>query len=195
MKKQILFLHGFLSSGNSNKASILRKYVENNNLPYEVFSPSIDDDITRSIYSIEEFIKEHMISVDAFVGSSLGGYWSYRLFQKFKVPTILINPVVNPKEIIDKFAGKHTNPYTNNEFVVPSDLDNLDMDMYPLGKEDKKKFYIILGTADEVLDYHKALEFYRGCAVNVIENENHRIRDFQSCCTGILEFIEKSANN
>ena len=68
MKKQILFLHGFLASGNGNKSQYLKNYVKNNFDNYEVLSPDIADELDLSFSSIESFIKNNTENLVAVVG-------------------------------------------------------------------------------------------------------------------------------
>jgi len=43
-------------------------------------------------------------------------------------------------------------------------------------------------TGDEVLDYRKAVERYRGCRQMVIEGGNHGFSDFDHYLDAVLEF-------
>ncbi len=190
MKKQILFLHGFLASGNGNKSQYLKNYVKNNFDNYEVLSPDIADELDLSFSSIESFIKNNTENLVAVVGSSLGGYWSYRVFRKYHLPAVLINPVVEIQSLVHHFAGKHVNFCTKHEFIIdPNNPDNDVEQVTPLNAEEKKLFMVLLGTKDEVLDYHIAERFYAGANIHILEGEDHRIQNFDKCCPLIMDFI------
>lgn len=191
MKKQILFLHGFMSANKSHKAQTLAEYVRVHDPDYEVVIPNIQDDLHESLNSIISFVKENAPNLTAVVGSSLGGYWAYRIFKIYKIPTILLNPVVDPINLLDQFAGKHINPFTNVEFEIDPKKNYADLPISELTLEEKKSFLVFLGTKDEVLDYHKAEQFYAGATIKILENEDHRIKRFDLCCSDIMNFINK----
>ena len=194
--KQILYLHGFLSCGAAVKASTLSSYVKEHCPGFEVVAPNIIDDLDQSFSCIENFISNQAPNLVAVVGSCLGGYWSYRVAEKFMIPAVLLNPVVDISALLDKFKGTHVNIYTKHEFEVDPDAlgDALEV-LQPLSMQRKDNYMVLLGTEDEVLDYRVAKKFYDGCHVKILEGEDHRIKNFSGCCPDIMDFIVNKANN
>ena len=46
--------------------------------------------------------------------------------------------------------------------------------------------YVVLGRNDNVLDYREAEEFYRGCSITEITDEEHQIKDYEPYAKEIL---------
>lgn len=126
-----VYLHGFLSSGNSKKGRWLKQQVDSllqqNQSPafaeivtptYSIKTPllsvrNIDDVVTTSIQKAYE----NDCSV-ILLGSSMGGYYAQYFGHKYDLPYIMINPALNPEAIFYKNLGQHVNPATAEEFVI-----------------------------------------------------------------------------
>ncbi len=73
------------------KANILKKHFPN------VFAPTLTVNADLNIDLLESAIKLYIPFYDiSLVGSSLGGFYSIYLSNKFNLKAILINPAVNP---------------------------------------------------------------------------------------------------
>lgn len=86
---KILFLHGLDSSKESTKfhaINAIKKYcinVDYRNLNYQTVENFYHDIIEK-------------IKPDLLVGHSLGGYWSLKMSQKHRIPTVVANPSLKP---------------------------------------------------------------------------------------------------
>jgi len=92
----ILYVHGFRSTGNGGTANRLREY-----LPHcKVISPDLPVDAGEAVVLLKKIVENEMI--DVVVGASMGGM----LAQKLRgVPKILVNPSFFVSETFKKNMG------------------------------------------------------------------------------------------
>ena len=140
--KSLIYLHGFNSSPQSQKAILTRDYFtsladtsDNGaalSYPLNVEIPSLPPAPLAAISVVSDLVKSIGISnVAGFIGSSLGGYYSLYL-QKFYstsspiIKTVLINPAIRPYELLQDYLGENENPYSGERFIVePSHMEDL----------------------------------------------------------------------
>ncbi|TYB71516.1 hypothetical protein ES677_10625 [Bizionia gelidisalsuginis] len=83
----ILYLHGLMSSNQSNKIEWLKE-------KHHVFNPQLNyKKDSKTIFAELEAICENTI-VHLIIGSSLGGYLGYHISNKFNIPSLLFNPAL-----------------------------------------------------------------------------------------------------
>jgi predicted esterase YcpF (UPF0227 family) len=104
----LLYIHGFNSSPQSHKASILKQWLAQQHpsitceVPY--LKPYPADAITQLQVLLENYrAKKEKI---ALVGSSLGGYYAAWLAEKYNLRAVLVNPSVRPFELLGKYIGE-----------------------------------------------------------------------------------------
>ena len=95
----IIYIHGFGSSGHGGKASLFREYFED-----EVIAPSLSYVPNLAIDTLEQLIEMLLEKGETvgLVGSSLGGYYSIYLANKYDLKAVLINPAIYPYKTLDK---------------------------------------------------------------------------------------------
>ena len=119
----ILYLHGFASSSDSTKAKVFKKFIQKQN-DFEVLVPDLPNNLVGWSEQIDDLIKEH--NPIAFMGSSLGGFYSTYFARKIEAIDILLNPAVLPAEGMKTYLGKNKNYSTGEEFLLTdSDIDHL----------------------------------------------------------------------
>ena len=84
MTKTILYLHGFASSSNSNKAKILSSYISKISSNSKLMIPNLDNNFKKAVSQIELLIKNSDQPI-SFIGSSLGGYFAAYFASYFDV--------------------------------------------------------------------------------------------------------------
>lgn len=188
----ILYLHGFASSSDSTKAKVFKNFIKKQN-DLAVIIPDLPNNLAGWSEKIEELIKEHKPM--AFMGSSLGGFYSTYFARKIGAIDILLNPAVLPAEGMKTYLGKNKNYSTGEEFLLTdSDIEHL----FSMQKELRNKntsdnsSLVILETGDEVLDYKQALEFYAGSQIKVIHGGSHSLDSFEQCLDQILIFLKNA---
>ena len=124
--QHILYLHGFLSSPKSIKAQATKAYFEQHHSNVTLHIPELSNFPSKveaqliTLIETTPALRENGLKL---IGSSMGGYLSTYLLEKFGGKAVLINPAVRPYELLQGFIGAHENPYSKEKFeIVESDM-------------------------------------------------------------------------
>ena len=176
----IIYLHGFNSGGNANKARWLREHVR----PIVLFSPTYEPhrahETERTLRKfIARLVRENPQDKRLmFIGSSLGGFWAQYLSQQKWGPSqdsdpifvklVLINPSVRPDETLAPHTGRYTNEATGGETVLTAE-DVAALRHYRVEPcNPNVPTLLLLDEADEILDYRRAVAAFRGCGQTIV---------------------------
>ena len=192
---KIIYVHGFLSSSNAQKAQILRRELKKIK---EIDFQSVDypDDLEYSVDYLCKTIENELEKgvKPCLIGSSLGGFLSIILSVRYDLKIALINPCLYPSSWIKKmgYIGKSlTNFDTGESFVVrPEAVSYVELLEKELLRYRKDKTLVLLQTGDEVLDYRYALNFFKDIPVDVENGGSHRYDNFESKIDNILKFFK-----
>ncbi|QKI89156.1 YqiA/YcfP family alpha/beta fold hydrolase [Thiomicrorhabdus xiamenensis] len=161
-----LYLHGFLSSGNSYKAQWFKKRnIQNSAHPLgEMFCPtysqqSLADGLKSIDTTLARWQKQN--SRICLIGSSLGGYLVQYYAHKYAIPYIMINPALNPLSLFDDYLGQHTNPYTGEIIEVNEAFFSVLADLQVSQLNPEIPSLLLADKADEVVDIPFALQRYK----------------------------------
>lgn len=189
MEKVIIYLHGFLSSPQSQKAQQTLAYITTHYPDILIEIPKLAHYPQAAVDLIEQLVKRHAGKKCHFIGSSLGGFLSTYMVQKFGGKAVVINPAVRPYELLADYIGAHVNPYTHEGFTLEAShieqLINLDVKKI----EKVENFWVLLQTGDETLDYRQALDKYQGAKLTVEEGGDHSFQDFERFLPDIFRFL------
>ena len=181
----ILYIHGFKSSGNARKAQILKKKFEN------VISPNVPISPKEAIIFLEKVIKKNNIAL--IIGSSLGGFYAFTLFKKFGVKTLLINPSLQPWKRLENQVGTHERFVTNEKFEwtlqynteleqIAKEIENLPIN------ENLLNFF--LATDDELLDHSEIPNKFINSNIKFYDNVGHQFTAFLKTIKEIIRLID-----
>jgi predicted esterase YcpF (UPF0227 family) len=127
-------------------------------------------------------------SIWYFIGSSLGGYFSTYLSEKYQGKAALINPAVKPFELLADYLGDQTNPYTGEVYSIEQhfikSLENIEQKFIS-----KKNYLVMVQTGDEVLDYQEAVDKYCDCQLIVQQGGDHSFIDYAKVLPKIAMFF------
>ena len=184
----LLYLHGFNSSPDSTKATIFQSFVQKKKSG-TLLVPDLPISPKETILLLEEIIKDHKKEI-SLIGSSLGGFYAAYLAEKYKLKSVLINPVVsshlkNMKDLI----GEHENYNTDEKyFFSKSNFKELfDYKIRRFSIPLDQLFLLQLG--DEVLDQKKTLKHSKD-SLSLVEDEgSHKFENFDKYLPLIYDFI------
>ena len=186
---RILYLHGFASSGDSTKALLLKKYIEDETSNTEILIPNLENNIADAFEQIDSLIKSTLPT--ALIGSSLGGFFGTYFSEKYNLKCVGINPAVIPPADMSDHLGENKNYSTGEKFIIDQNQLNL---LNKMGKQisnikHRDNFMVFLQSKDEILDYRAALSFYSASIVDVTFSGNHSFENFESCFNKIKIFL------
>jgi predicted esterase YcpF (UPF0227 family) len=195
MKKQVLYIHGFNSSPLSLKAEQTRKYLVKHYPDVKFFCPQLATTPAQAITQLEQLIEKHCENIQWYlIGSSLGGYFSGYLAEKYKSLAVLVNPAIKPYELMHDYMGKQVNPYTEEVYQVTEDhiqqLKALEQTAPAIDSKEKNNYLVMVQTGDEVLNYQQAVEKYQHCRLIVQEGGDHSFIGFDKCLATIFDFLK-----
>ena len=189
MQYVVIYLHGFLSSAQSQKATQTLAFVRANYPDLTLEIPQLADYPNDAVTIIEQQVNKHKGKKLRFIGSSLGGFLSTFMVEKYSGKAVLINPAVRPFELLGDFLGEHINPYTQHSFL----LENKHIDeLYQLNTPTLKPtsdYWVLLQTADEILDYRQAQTKYQHHKLSIEQGGDHSFQGFQRFLPNIFRFL------
>lgn len=185
----IIYLHGFRSSPASEKARLLAQHMASRGMADRFWCEQLPVSPRQAIEMVEDVLARSP-KTPTLVGSSLGGYYATYLAEKHDLRAILINPAVVPHETLARSVGMQTNVYTGETFeFTPEHLAELEQ-LNVLQFSRPERFWLLVETGDEVLDYRQAVQKYAGTRQTVIEGGDHSFRHFPDFLDAIVEFAE-----
>jgi predicted esterase YcpF (UPF0227 family) len=181
----IIYIHGFGSSGESHKAKQFREYFKN-----EAFiAPSLSFIPDLAIKTLEELIESYSSCVKL-IGSSLGGFYSLYLSEKYNIPAVLINPSVYPFITLEKVLGNAPSYYDASTFTwMESHIEMLKR--YETCSIDERKILLLLQKGDSTLDYNNAANKLQNSQCIIEDGGSHSFDNIERHFDVIRAFLEK----
>jgi predicted esterase YcpF (UPF0227 family) len=184
----IVYVHGFNSSPASTKARQLRARLESIGCGAAFRCPALPDRPAAAIALLEREIAPVPSTEVTLVGSSLGGFYSTFLAERHGTRAVLVNPAITPHIGLSAYLGPQTNLYTGESYVLTRQhLDELQALEVPTLTR-LKRYYLMVTTGDEVLDYRGAVARYAGARQLVVPGSDHGFREFEHYLNSVLEF-------
>ena len=186
----LLYLHGFRSSPQSNKARIMADYVSAKHPKVRWWCPQLPPSPRDAASMIAEGIANWPRQSMAVMGSSLGGYYASWVAQLARCKSVLINPAVNPARDLEKYIGEQASWHDPEEkfFFRPEYIDELRLldtrSMTPAAPE-----MVLIAQGDEVLDWTEMSERYPHALQLVQEGGDHALSNFEEYLSCVEEFL------
>lgn len=189
MQHVIIYCHGFLSSPQSVKAQQTLQYIQAHYPKLTVEIPELPHYPADAAKMLESLVEKHQGKHLRFIGSSMGGYLSTYLVEKYTGKAVLINPAVKPFELLRNYLGEHQNPYTDKNFTLTEEhIDQL-LALNTASLLAPENYWVLLQTGDETLDYRQAEQKYQRSKLTIEEGGDHSFVDYQQHLASILAFL------
>jgi predicted esterase YcpF (UPF0227 family) len=191
MRPLLIYIHGYLSSPQSQKALLTQQFLDDQAFAVDYLAPALPNYPAEAYRQLHQLIDEQsQLRQITLIGSSLGGFMATILSQTFDLRAVLVNPSVKPYQHADHFLGDNINPYSQEQFFLhEGHIDELrQLDLSVLDKKDL--LMVMLQTGDEVLDYQQAVDYYQGCTQIVEQGGDHRFQNFDRHLSEIVKFLE-----
>ena len=183
----LVYLHGFNSSAQSNKARRLGEFLAQHGLSNHYASPTLHHSPVRAIALAEAAMGGCAGSAVCFVGSSLGGFYATHLAEKHNARAVLINPAINPHIGLRAYLGPQSNLYSGEQYEL-TEADLREWERLCMPRITPERYLLLVETGDEVLDYRDAQRYYAGAAQVIIEGGDHSLQSFPQHLPAILKF-------
>lgn len=112
----LLYIHGFNSSPESQKARQLSALMQRLGLAERLRVPALHHQPREAIAQLEEALAA--LGRPTLVGSSLGGYYATHLAERHGLRAVLINPAVAPHRLFDGQLGPQKNYYSGETWEL-----------------------------------------------------------------------------
>ncbi len=193
MPQAIVYLHGFRSSPASVKAAKVAAAVAA--LPAAIrprlHVPALEVGPAAAIASVAAWIAgnvERPRESLTLIGSSLGGFYATYLAEQTGARAVLINPTIRPQDDLQPYLGAQTNLYTGEPFVV-TEAHFAELALLAVARITRPdRYWLLVQTGDEVLDYCEAVRFYGGAWQWVEGGGDHAFQRFDAQIPAILRF-------
>ena len=173
-----MYLHGFISSPLSKKAVMLGDYLRSQPGDVDYVVPELHHRPAQAIAQVEAACAGRDPAGLTLVGSSLGGFYATVAAERLGCKAALLNPAVHPHAHFGNYIGMQTNLYTGETFeLTKAHVDELrELDVAVISRP--ARYWLIVETADEVLDYREAVAYYSGALQEVVQGGVHSLVSF-----------------
>ncbi len=188
----IIYLHGFRSAPASIKAQALRRHMLDKGLGAAFWCEQLPVSPRAAIALVEDEIARCRATrperPPTLVGSSLGGYYATWLAERHGLAAVLVNPAVIAPLSLEAYIGPQTNLYTGETFDFTkahiAELRTLDVPAITR----PERYWLLVETGDEVLDYRDAVAKYAGARQTVLEGGDHGFSRWNDYLDEVLAF-------
>jgi len=188
-KQKLLYLHGFSSSPQSHKALLVSHYMAGHDCASQLICPQIPADPEQAKVFLEQIVetalKEGPLS---FVGSSLGGYYATYLAEKYSGTAVLINPSVKPFETLKAYLGENKFHFEGDSWEFNETHIQQLKELYVETITQAERYFVLLQTGDETLDYREAELKYKNSRCIVEQGGDHGFIDLERHIPQIMQF-------
>ena len=189
----LIYLHGFNSSPQSSKACALMARVAALPEPVrpDLHVPALPHRPAQAMTMVTGLIDATGAGNLTLVGSSLGGFYATWLAERYAdagVRAALINPTTGPAEDLRPYFGLQQNLYTGEQYELGMDhlREFLALKVERLTRPGR--YYLMVQTGDELLDYRLAVAHYAGGFQLVQGGGDHAFENFGLHIDSILQF-------
>lgn len=185
----VLYLHGFLSSPQSQKAQLTRKWLQQVHPTWQYFCPQLSSYPHLAKQELIEFYS-NLDETPYVIGSSLGGFWATWCVERYGGKAVLVNPAVSPHVRFEHYLNQPLNSYYSDEVVTLTERDAKVLEACDIADhKDPRAYLLMVQTGDETLDYTMALERYKASELVVEQGGNHSFEGFENHLERILDFF------
>ena len=189
--KLIIYIHGFGGSGKGTKATLFREHFKAQRVKY--LAPSLSYVPDLAISTVEEIIEGCEEKDIRLIGSSLGGFYSIYLSQKYNLKTILINPATTASKNLEsliKNEGRATNFFDLSYF----EFNRRHFEMLKRYRVEKstlnlENFLLMLQKDDDIIDSSVAKELFDGAKMIIGDGGGHNFVGIDNYFEEIDKFL------
>lgn len=183
----IIYLHGFRSGPQSWKSRCLKARMDHLGLGDRFWCEQLPVSAHDAIALAEAAIARSS-TPPTVVGSSLGGYYATCLAERHGLKAVLVNPAVLAPLSLSAYVGTQTHMYSGEPFQFTADhIAQLQAIEAPAITR-PERYWLLVETGDEVLDYRHAVARYAGARQTVLPGGDHSFTQWDHYLDPILSF-------
>lgn len=188
----IVYLHGFRSSPDSIKARALKARMTERGLAGAFWCEALPASPQAAIALVEKQLEycrtTEPTQTPTVVGSSLGGYYATWLAEKHDLKAVLVNPAVVAPFALASYIGPQTNLYTGAtfDFTAQHIAELRAIEVTRITKP--QRYWLLVETGDQDLDYRVAVEKYTGARQTVLEGGDHSFSRWNDYLDEIISY-------
>ena len=191
----LIYIHGFNSSPQAYKANLMLDYLRNHGKEDCFYAPKLpfnpEQAMQMLVTQVGDLIVQYGKQRVFLVGSSLGSFYAAYLAERYHVPAALINPSVEPYVTLNRYLGENTNVHTGERYILTEEHAEV-LQTYRVDPLSNPENYLLMvQTADETLDYRKAVLKYGECEQVVEAGGCHGFDRFNDHIPMMLDFFTK----
>ena len=189
----LVYLHGFRSSPNSSKAVMTGEAVRALSTPdnvYEWYCPQLLASPKESIDMVVKHIDQSKADRMVIIGSSLGGFYTNYLAEKYQCKGIALNPAVYAARELEPHVGMMTAYDSEEPFDFKAEYIDELRALQVNGITDSNRYFLIAAKGDELLDWKEMAAFYPDAKQLILEGSDHGISEYADHLPTVIEFIE-----
>ena len=186
----LLYLHGFRSSPQSVKAKKMAALVADRHPSVTWWCPQLPPSPQQAMALLDQGLAEWPPESMAVMGSSLGGFYATAVAERFGCKAVLLNPAVDPARDLADYIGEQTAWHHPDEhfFFEARFVDELRaLQAGPL--KNPRNYLALIAKGDEVLDWREMSARYAGAQLQLLEDGDHALSDFDAHLPLILDFL------
>lgn len=190
----LVYLHGFRSSPNSSKAVMTReavKAISTESDSYEWYCPQLLASPKESMEMVTRHIDQSNADRFVIIGSSLGGFYTNYLAEKYGCIGVSLNPAVRAARELEPHVGMMTAYDSEEPFDFRAEyIDELRaLQVEKITKPER--YFLMAARGDELLDWKEMVAFYADAQQLVLEGSDHGISEYADHLPMVIEFIKK----
>jgi predicted esterase YcpF (UPF0227 family) len=189
----LVYLHGFRSSPNSSKAVMTGEAVRalaSTEHVYEWYCPQLLASPKKSMEMVIKHIDQSNADRIVIIGSSLGGFYTNYLAEKYQCKGVALNPAVYAARELEPHVGMMTAYDSEELFDFKAEYIDELLALQVNTLSDPKHYFLIAAKGDELLDWKEMVAFYSSAKQLVLEGSDHGIGDYASHLPAVIDFIE-----
>ena len=191
----LVYLHGFRSSPNSSKAVMTGEAVRalsTADNAYEWYCPQLLASPRESMDMVTAYIDQSKADRIVIIGSSLGGFYTNYLAEKYQCKGVVLNPAVFAARELEPHVGLMTAYDSDEPFDFKSQYIDELKSLQVAFITKPERYFLIAAKGDELLDWQEMVAFYEGAKQLVLEGSDHGIADYANHLPLVLDFIKPS---
>jgi predicted esterase YcpF (UPF0227 family) len=186
----LLYLHGFGSSPDSNKARMMAAAVAQRH-PKAVWAcPALNASPKQAMAEVLQSIADWPKESLAVVGSSLGGFYATWLAERLGCKAALLNPAVHPARDLAAYIGENKHWQHPEQIFLFEPIHVTELLAQEIAHiSQPERYFAVIAKGDEVLDWREMTAHYPGAKIKLLPAGDHALSDFEQHIEEVLGFL------